>query len=804
MKPKPLISSYTPSNTDPEVLERIFVQREKLLDTLVQRLERGMSSGDRHHILLIGPRGSGKTHLLTLAHFRLARNRTLTEHMRVAWLGEDTVITGLIDLALEVASQLASEYPDEFGVDFRSRVQALPPDDAAEAILKRTMESLDGRNLLIMMENLDRAFQGLGEMGQRKWRAFLQETSRISTLSTAQQLFAGLSRDEAFFGFFDIHHLEPLSVDHALKLIAKVATEHGNRDLVAFLGSNEGRYRVRALRHLAGGNHRLYILLSEFLTRDSLDDLVSAFEQLAEELTPYFQERIRSLSPQQARIVQSLCNADGALTVKALAETTFIPERSCSKQLGELKQKCYVKTERRGKESYYEMAEPLMRLCLEVKNQRGRPLRLIAMFLRAWFPLDTLQTVKQASALETRGDQYRAYAIKLGNGFEKEIRQELEREIQNRLDSKRFGEAMAMAGELVCTDRVRGLFKKAEIEHLAGDHEAALSTLTDLIGLADTPADVRARALVNRGLTYGQEGQVELELADYTAAVKMPNAPAEQRARALIIRGLTHRQQGHVELEIADYTAVVEMPDAPADQRARALGSRGSAYHQQGRTELTLADFTAVVEMPDAPAEVRAMALDSRGTTHWEREDYERSRADYIALIGNTDFPATARRRAAFFLPEAMIPLASRTDAMAALSRAFDEGDPAAEYYGGTPHDVLKVVLRKGHREWADYVSDLVPIYQSHGAGAKLGNGLTRAIAFLDEGDFSPTQLDAWNDAWQEAGRGIDELEIALRSLDCAVRAIKTGSDRPLFELPLEIRELVAPLLRRKGQAVDR
>jgi regulator of sirC expression with transglutaminase-like and TPR domain len=573
---------------------------------------------------------------------------------------------------------------------------------------------------------------------------------------------------------------------------------------VAFLGSNEGRYRVRALRHLAGGNHRLYILLSEFLTRDSLDDLVSAFEQLAEELTPYFQERIRSLSPQQARIVQSLCNADGALTVKALAETTFIPERSCSKQLGELKQKCYVKTERRGKESYYEMAEPLMRLCLEVKNQRGRPLRLIAMFLRAWFPLDTLQTVKQASALETRGDQYRAYAIKLGNGFEKEIRQELEREIQNRLDSKRFGEAMAMAGELVCTDRVRGLFKKAEIEHLAGDHEAALSTLTDLIGLADTPADVRARALVNRGLTYGQEGQVELELADYTAAVKMPNAPAEQRARALIIRGLTHRQQGHVELEIADYTAVVEMPDAPADQRARALGSRGSAYHQQGRTELTLADFTAVVEMPDAPAEVRAMALDSRGTTHWEREDYERSRADYIALIGNTDFPATARRRAAFFLPEAMIPLASRTDAMAALSRAFDEGDPAAEYYGGTPHDVLKVVLRKGHREWADYVSDLVPIYQSHGAGAKLGNGLTRAIAFLDEGDFSPTQLDAWNDAWQEAGRGIDELEIALRSLDCAVRAIKTGSDRPLFELPLEIRELVAPLLRRKGQAVDR
>ena len=284
----------------------------------------------------------------------------------------------------------------------------------------------------------------------------------------------------------------------------------------------------------------------------------------------------------------------------------------------------------------------------------------------------------------------------------------------------------------------------------------------------------------------------------------MPDAPADQRAMALGNRGVTYGQQGHVELEIADYTAVVEMPDAPAELRARALVNRGATYGLQGRIEQALADSNAVIDMPDAPAEARAMALSHRGTAYWGGEDYERSRADYTALVENTDFPTTARRKAAFFLPEAMIPLASRTDAMAALSRAFEEGDPAAEYYGGTPHDVLKVVLRKGHREWADYVSELVPIYQKHGASATLGNGLTRAIAFLDEGDFSPTQLDAWNDAWQKAGRGVEELEIPLRSLDCAVRAIKTGSDRPLFELPLEVRELVAPLLRREAQTGDR
>jgi len=119
---------------------------------------------------------------------------------------------------------------------------------------------LGSRHLLLMMENLDRAFRGLGDTGQKKWRAFLQETGRVAALATSQQLFEGISRDEAFFGFFDIRHLGPLSVEHAQRLIANVAHGYGNEELATFLGTSEGRYRVRALRHVAGGNRRMYIV----------------------------------------------------------------------------------------------------------------------------------------------------------------------------------------------------------------------------------------------------------------------------------------------------------------------------------------------------------------------------------------------------------------------------------------------------------------------------------------------------------------------------------------------------------------
>ena len=254
------------------------------------------------------------------------------------------------------------------------------------------MEKLAGRTLLVIVENLDGLFKGLGEEGQQEWRAFLQENPVTATLATSQQLFDGVSRrDSPFYGHFQIEYLKPLSLEEAIQLLRKIADLKGDSDLSAFLQTVTGRNRVRAMHHLSGGNHRIYIVLSDFINTESLDELIGPFEKMIDELTPYYQARLGWLSPQQREIVEYLCGCSQPVPVKDIARTLFISHQTTAGQLKELREKGYVTGHVWGRESRYELSEPLMRLCVEVKENRRQPMRLIVDFLRIWYSRQQLQ-----------------------------------------------------------------------------------------------------------------------------------------------------------------------------------------------------------------------------------------------------------------------------------------------------------------------------------------------------------------------------------------------------------------------------
>ena len=389
------LSYFTPSLMAPETLQAMLVQREPLLARCLDNVMDSLRTGSSHHTLLVGPRGIGKTHLISLLHHRLTQTPETQDKALIAWMREEEWgVTSFFELVLRILRTLDASYPE---LEIEARTTPLyefslkEAEKLAESIL---LEVLGTKRLLVLLENLDDLFDQLGDQGQKAWRAFIQNHNNMVLVCTTPSLFAGVSlHKSAFYGFFDIEPLTELGFEDVVSLLGKIALERGDEKLTSFIETPEGRARIRAVHHLAEGNPRIYIIFAQFLSKEALDELVPAFMHTLDELTPYYQARMKELSGQQRKIVEYLVNYRGAAPVKQIAKSCFITHQTCSSQLKQLKEKRYVRSIEQGRESYYELCEPLMRLCMEVKKQRGEPVSLFVDFLRIWYTSQELQTM---------------------------------------------------------------------------------------------------------------------------------------------------------------------------------------------------------------------------------------------------------------------------------------------------------------------------------------------------------------------------------------------------------------------------
>ena len=174
-------SRYSPSNMDRESLENLFVGRQKTMQDVIDRVTHSVESPDKHYILLVGPRGSGKTHFVALAYHRILDRlsaKGLNSKAIIALLNEEEWgVASYLDFLVRILRALANESPH-----LESRMAEIynkfshDPVEAeaiAEALLRKHTE---GKTLLLICENLVDLFQGLSEVGQKRWRAFIQES----------------------------------------------------------------------------------------------------------------------------------------------------------------------------------------------------------------------------------------------------------------------------------------------------------------------------------------------------------------------------------------------------------------------------------------------------------------------------------------------------------------------------------------------------------------------------------------------------------------------------------------------------
>lgn len=395
-------SRYSPGNMNRDSLEALFVGRHHVMEDVLSRLSRSIENPEKHYLLLVGPRGSGKTHFIALAYHRLmdrlyaggARDAVL-----VALLNEEEWgVASFLDLIVRILSALTDHVPNlQTEIDRIYDKFSRDPYEAEAFAIALLREHSRDKTLLLFCENLVDLFRGLGDEGQKKWRAAIQEDGNWAIVASTPALFAALTlQDNPFYGFFTIRQLENIDFETAVELLVKKAIHENKTELADFLRTPLGRARARAIHYLAAGNHRAYVVLFDFLDKESLDDLIHPFMHMVDDLTPYYQDRMRQLPPAQRKIVEFLSHQGKPTTIKDISIPSLMSQQTAAKQIGELEMAGFVSRMRFGRYTFCELSEPLMRICIEVKDNKTRHFRLFVEFLRHWFTTRELERCHSA------------------------------------------------------------------------------------------------------------------------------------------------------------------------------------------------------------------------------------------------------------------------------------------------------------------------------------------------------------------------------------------------------------------------
>ena len=353
--------------SDEEVIEQ-FVVRKHELDIVLEVLRGNLDSPSCQHVLVVAPRGRGKTMLLARVAAELNTDHELSECLLpVRFMEESHEIFNLADFWLDTLFHLARESAThdpalagelrETHADLTNRWREETLADRVRALVLEAADRL-GKKLVLMVENLQALCGNVDRDFGWKLRGTLQSEPQIMLLATATSRFEGLDdAEQPFFELFRIVALEPLSTEECRRLWQVV-----NGDAVS--------RRIRPLEILTGGSPRLLVIVAEFARHRSLRQLMEELVTLIDDHTEYFRGHLEVLPKGERRVYLAVIDLWQPSSTGEIAARARMDVRTVSTLLGRLAIRGAVIVEGRGKKRLYAAAERLYSIYYKLRRER--------------------------------------------------------------------------------------------------------------------------------------------------------------------------------------------------------------------------------------------------------------------------------------------------------------------------------------------------------------------------------------------------------------------------------------------------
>jgi tetratricopeptide (TPR) repeat protein len=404
---------YNPAFLSQEELIDSFVVRHEDLDLIVRVVRDNVTSSNQH-VLVIGPRGMGKTMLVLRVAAEVRRDPELSARWYPLVFAEESYqVSTPGEFWLEAIFHLARQTGDARWQRAHDELkQERDEQRLRERALAQLLEFADdqAKRVVLIVENLNMLLcDQLSDDDAWVLRHTLVNEPRLMLLASATARFHAVENaDQAMFDLFKLHELKPLD-------------EAGCRAIWAATTGQEPRDgRIRPIQILTGGNPRLLVITALFGADLSFHELMEDLTRLVDDHTEYFKSHLDHLAPTERKVYLSLAEIWDPATAREVAEAARLEVSGTSSLLGRLVDRgavCVARQE--GRTKWYQVAERMYNIYY-LMRRRGAPsdrVRALVNFMVSFYAPEGLRCVAQRIAEEAcaldpgrRSDHYLAYA----------------------------------------------------------------------------------------------------------------------------------------------------------------------------------------------------------------------------------------------------------------------------------------------------------------------------------------------------------------------------------------------------------
>jgi tetratricopeptide (TPR) repeat protein len=432
------LNFFNPKSQKEEDFLNNFVARQNTLKFFLQQLRLTAVGQPARHILVVAPRGYGKTSLLRRISIEVRKEAEFSErYIALTFREEQHNIISLdvfwrnclvaLQEAREDEGATAAEIDDldAMWVKFAPRSTLKRDEQDGEPAWQAFQAHCQqlGRRPILLIDNLDSLLAGLTAQHQWSLRRILQrEDSPVLMAAASRYPESTHDGKAAFYDFFSIQTLSRLSDDEVMQCLRTLALHRGEKGkkVINLLNNDPGR--ISALNTLAGGNPRTLNVLYSVLEADMSADILSQLSAMLDTFTGWYQARTEEIAPQSRAVFDALALNWNPIKAADLSLITGLDTPTVSSHLSKLEKAGYAETvslSTKGKgRNGYQVSERFYNIWYLMRNgprRAQKEIKFLTAFLQSCFNVSERRTMAEKMLMTDCVEP--AYALALASTF---------------------------------------------------------------------------------------------------------------------------------------------------------------------------------------------------------------------------------------------------------------------------------------------------------------------------------------------------------------------------------------------------